>query len=163
MAAFLSSAMEEGIRIDSCDEFNTDAIYGTNYPLSNACGQYGRSWDLEECSGMEPFHCALDKTMETTAVDTVENSMPPFTCRARTMNGDFPGFYDAINNLVDESEFCDLNSWSDHNLLSPTISRSHLTHHLPLNRSAPYANTVGRTDIEGCCWWGRGALLTRGR
>lgn len=110
MAAFLSSAMEEGIRIDSCDDFNTDAIYGTNYPLSNACGQYGRSWDLEECSGMEPFHCALDKTMETTAVDTGESSIPPFTCRARTMNGDFPGFYDAINNLVDESEFCDLYS-----------------------------------------------------
>ena len=105
MAAFLSSAMEEGIRIDSCDDFNTDAIYGTNYPLSNACGQYGRSWDLEECSGMEPFHCALDKTMETAAVDTGESSIPPFTCRARTMNGDFPGFYDAINNLVDESEF----------------------------------------------------------
>lgn len=20
----------------------------------------------------------------------------------------------------------------------------------------------GRTDLEGCCWWGRGALLTRG-
>lgn len=27
---------------------------------------------------------------------------------------------------------------------------------------AEYANAAGRTDIEGCCWWGRGALLTRG-
>ena len=32
-----------------------------------------------------------------------------------------------------------------------------------MNHPAPYANTVGRTDIAGCCWWGRGALLTRGR
>lgn len=28
--------------------------------------------------------------------------------------------------------------------------------------NAPYANAAGRTDIEGCCWWGRGALQTRG-
>lgn len=27
--------------------------------------------------------------------------------------------------------------------------------------SAAYSNTGGRTDVEGCCWWGRGALLTR--
>lgn len=32
-----------------------------------------------------------------------------------------------------------------------------------MNHPAPYANTVGRTDLLGCCWWGRGALLTRGR
>jgi len=25
-----------------------------------------------------------------------------------------------------------------------------------------YSNARGRTDTEGCCWWGRGALLTRG-
>jgi len=27
---------------------------------------------------------------------------------------------------------------------------------------APYSNDLGRTDTEGCCFWGRGALLTRG-
>lgn len=26
-----------------------------------------------------------------------------------------------------------------------------------------YANTLGRTDTENCCWWGRGVLFTRGR
>jgi len=24
-----------------------------------------------------------------------------------------------------------------------------------------YSNALGRTDLEGCCWWGRGVLLTR--
>ena len=24
---------------------------------------------------------------------------------------------------------------------------------------APYANAAGRTDVEGCCWWGRGGRL----
>lgn len=27
--------------------------------------------------------------------------------------------------------------------------------------NSPYSNTAGRTDTEGCCWWGRGALLTK--
>ena len=25
-----------------------------------------------------------------------------------------------------------------------------------------YSNRYGRTDIQGCCWWGRGVLMTRG-
>lgn len=25
-----------------------------------------------------------------------------------------------------------------------------------------FSNRYGRIDIEGCCWWGRGVLLTRG-
>mmetsp|Transcript_1730 Transcript_1730/g.3706 ORF Transcript_1730/g.3706 Transcript_1730/m.3706 type:complete len:378 (-) Transcript_1730:122-1255(-) len=29
-------------------------------------------------------------------------------------------------------------------------------------KNSPYSNSAGRTDTEGCCWWGRGALLTRG-
>eukprot|EP00585_Thalassiosira_rotula_P010893 CAMPEP_0196140386 /NCGR_PEP_ID=MMETSP0910-20130528/7307_1 /TAXON_ID=49265 /ORGANISM="Thalassiosira rotula, Strain GSO102" /LENGTH=661 /DNA_ID=CAMNT_0041401237 /DNA_START=34 /DNA_END=2019 /DNA_ORIENTATION=+ len=29
-------------------------------------------------------------------------------------------------------------------------------------KNTPYSNTAGRIDVEGCCYWGRGALLTRG-
>lgn len=29
-------------------------------------------------------------------------------------------------------------------------------------KRTPYANTAGRIDVEGCCYWGRGVLLTRG-
>ena len=25
-----------------------------------------------------------------------------------------------------------------------------------------YANAAGRTDVEGCCWWGRGVIQTSG-
>ena len=25
-----------------------------------------------------------------------------------------------------------------------------------------YANGAGRTDVEGCCWWGRGVIQTTG-
>lgn len=26
----------------------------------------------------------------------------------------------------------------------------------------PYPNNAGRTDVEGCCWWGRGVIQTTG-
>ena len=33
------------------------------------------------------------------------------------------------------------------------------------NHRTAFANQLGRTDVEGCCWWGRGVLrgVTRGR
>ena len=99
--------MEEGIRIDSCDEWNTDFMFDESrekYPLSNACGQYGRSYEDETCTNDEPFQCALNKTMQTYAVDgNTANNIPLFTCRARTMDGEseiFPGYYDAADNVV---------------------------------------------------------------
>ena len=30
------------------------------------------------------------------------------------------------------------------------------------DQSRPYANSAGRTDVEGCCWWGRGVIQTSG-
>ncbi|KAL9188612.1 hypothetical protein ACHAXT_006990 [Thalassiosira profunda] len=135
LAAFLSNAMEEGIRFDSCDEWNTDFIFdgpSEKYPLSNACGQYGRSYEDEGCRGNET--CDVDRTMNVTATDgNIEKNAPPFTCRPKEYDGlteIFPGYFD----------------FGDGNVVKQTA----------------YANTVGRTDLEGCCWWGRGVLLTRG-
>jgi len=133
---FLSHAMQEGIRIDSCDEWNTDFRDNLNgkYPLSNACGEYGRSYEDEECHKTEPLHCALDKTMVITAAEgNVDVGAPPFTCGPRMYDGAyevFPGYYDAVDGRVIPSA---------------------------------YSNTLGRTDVEGCCYWGRGVMLTRGR
>jgi len=30
------------------------------------------------------------------------------------------------------------------------------------DNSVPVANRNGRTDVEGCCWWGRGVIQTTG-
>jgi hypothetical protein len=137
IAAFLANAMEEGIRIDSCDEWNTDFMFDglrEKYPLSNSCGQHGRSYQDEECQPNEPFQCAANNAMQLSAVygNSVQG-IPPFMCAARIFDGReeiFPGYYDSVEKRVIPSA---------------------------------YSNTLGRTDIEGCCWWGRGALLTRGR
>jgi len=136
IAAFLSNAMEEGIKIDSCAEWNTDSLFDSlseRFPLSNACGQYGREYQDEVCSELEPYHCPAT-TAEVTAIDgNIEKNVPPFTCRVRTIDDGaeiFPGYYDSVEGVVIQSA---------------------------------YANTLGRTDVEGCCWWGRGVMLTRGR
>lgn len=103
--------MEEGIRFDSCDEWNTDFMYDglrEKYPLSNACGQYGRSYEDEMCPGNEPYQCAGDSTLEVTAVDgNTEKNVPPFTCRPKEYDGlqeIFPGYYDSVDDVVKECE-----------------------------------------------------------
>jgi len=135
VAAFLSNVKEVGIRYDTCDEWNTEYEQSPHekYPLSNACGQYGRSYEDEVCVADEPFHCVVDTFMEVMANDyNVEENLPPFMCKPREFNVGqevYPGYYDTIDKVVIQS---------------------------------PYANTVGRTDVAGCCWWGRGVMLTKG-
>lgn len=129
--------MVEGIRIDSCDEWNEDYLFEDGrrkYPIPNSCGQYGRSYQDEICDISEPFECALDMTRNITAAEGNEyQNVPPFSCRPREFDGlveVYPGYYDDVDKSVVQSA---------------------------------YSNTLGRTDIESCCWWGRGVLLTRGR
>lgn len=49
VAAFLAQAMKETIRYDACDENSWDRV-GDDlmYPISNACGQLGQSYQVSE-------------------------------------------------------------------------------------------------------------------
>ena len=138
MAAFLANAMAEGIKTDSCDEWNTDDIDGENwkFPLSNACGQYGRLYQSETCRQDVDSICPLDNEMNITATSSPLThgpsftGPPPFSCERAVDKNDHAGYYDSLTDTIVSSAF---------------------------------ANTVGRTNTAGCCWWGKGALLTRGR
>lgn len=46
--------------------------------------------------------------------------------------------------------------------LSHTTARPKWDRSTGMSSNSAYANALGRTDTEGCCWWGRGALLTKG-
>lgn len=124
-AAFLANAMVESISTDSCDENNEEAING-RYAISNACGQYKRSYQDEKCEDNQ-FSCDVDPNMQITAVTAAPGarSPPPFMCKPGNDNA---GYWDTNTGM-------------------PVV--------------AAYSNTYGRTDVEGCCFWGRGALLTR--
>lgn len=149
IAAFLAQAMTESIIHDACDEFNVEPLPNSiddgiglddgrdhlRFPMSNACGQNGRSYQDEQCKLPEDsiYDCAnqLNReefaSMELTAYTRSRwpGSPGPFYCGP---NSEGTGFWDTAIG----SE----------------------------NRTISLANAKGRTDVEGCCFWGRGCLLS---
>ncbi|EJK65669.1 hypothetical protein THAOC_13449 [Thalassiosira oceanica] len=133
VAAFLAHAMAVSIRFDVCDEFNVDKTDGTNkFALSNSCGQWGRSYQDEECKGDGNSICSVDTEMSIRAVSKPRGSSaaPPFECTPKESETSFTGYWES------KLEF--------------------------LEDTFPYSNRFGATHVEGCCYWGRGILLTRG-
>jgi len=139
LAAFLAHAMAVSIKYDVCDEFNIDATDAASqkYAVSNACGQWGNSYQDEGvCVGgseeVEVATCNVDPYMEITAADSL-------------------GWEKAAPPLE----------------CRPRESQGDFTGHWDaelgvLNEIYPYANRLGVLHNEGCCWWGRGVLMTRG-
>ena len=119
-------AMVEGIKIDSCDEWNIDDIDGKNwkYPLSNSCGQFGRMYQGEICRDDVDSMCPVVKAMNLTALTSpmthgpAQKGPPPLSCK-QTEKGTHVGYYDSLTDTIVQSAF---------------------------------ANSLGRTNVEGCCW-----------
>lgn len=70
IAAFLAQAMKETIRYDACDENSWDRVGDLKmYPISNACGQLGQSYQDYYCKEEERFmECPVDPSMSIKAV-----------------------------------------------------------------------------------------------
>ena len=79
----------------------------------------------------EKYKCELDPEMEISAVDAGKGERAPPPFTCRPGSGE--GHY---------SGYWDISTGTEIN-------------------NTPYSSTTGRTDVENCCWWGRGALLTR--
>ena len=90
--------------------------------------------------------------MQLTAVDSnPEQGIPPFTCAARRFDGNteiFPGYYDSVEGRVIE---CEDNNFVSH--IARLHRLSYVVNIASSNITAPYANSLGRTDIENCCWY----------
>jgi hypothetical protein len=151
IAAFLAQAMTESIIYDACDEINVqplpnstddgkgldDGLDHFRFPISNACGQNGRSYQDEQCKRTEDslYDCATQLniedfvSMEITAFShsSWRGAPAPFYCGPKS-SYKMTGFWNAA------------------------IGRE--------NDTIPLANDDGRTDVESCCWWGRGCLLS---
>lgn len=151
IALFMAQAMTESIIHDTCDELNIQPLPNSTedgigfddghdhfrFPLSNACGQNGRSYQDEQCKRTEDkmYDCAAQLnseevvSMEVTAFSQSRwpGSPGPLYCGPKTVYGD-TGFWNAA------------------------VGKE--------NSSIPLANDDGRTDVEGCCFWGRGCLLS---
>jgi hypothetical protein len=132
LAAFLANCMVESIEADTCDELNWQQESG-RHALSNACGQEFRSYQDETCDTSEDiFSCEVVTSVQITATSNSTDTSAPPPFQCKPGSGE--GYFSGY--------------WDAPNG--------------PFVPNAKYANDLGRTDVEGCCFWGRGALLTRG-
>jgi hypothetical protein len=139
LAGFLANAMAEAIDHDTCEEFQWEKDMATGrYAVSNSCGQNGRNYGTETCPPWQSFiSCpvAADAKMQASIPATSE---PPFRFETKP-----PPFECIPRTVLPSAGF-----WEE------STNK--------LNNKTSYPNSYGRTDIEGCCYWGRGVLHTRG-
>jgi len=134
IAAFLAHSKTVAVHNSICDEQNVDGI-NDKFPLSNACGMYGTTYQNLRCAAGESFYeCPPDPNLQMTAVIPLarsdpQNGPPPFFCGPRSYFP-FMGYYDGESNTV--------------------------------RNEAPFANRAGRTDVQSCCFWGRGSGQVKG-
>ena len=157
IAAFLSQAMVESIKFDTCDEANWDFV-NNHYPLSNACGQDGKSYQDMSCSEeYAHMQCPVKKDMKATAATGAkwfggaDGAPGPLYCQPKTSSQPYSGVWDHLYNCnrphEDPPEFCDVYEGQNGGRY---------------DNSFPAGNGASRSDVEGCCWWGRGVIQTRG-
>ncbi|KAL3788529.1 hypothetical protein HJC23_006567 [Cyclotella cryptica] len=121
---------------------------------SNACGQLGQSYQDYHCPANEKhMECPVDPKMEITAVThaTWYGAPGPFYCKPKSSKNDFTGFWDY--------QFECNNPWADPPTTCDVYEGQKAGQY---DNSIPVANRAGRTDVEGCCWWGRGVIQTTG-
>ncbi|KAK1739219.1 hypothetical protein QTG54_009762 [Skeletonema marinoi] len=157
LAAFLAHSMAQSIKYDICDEPNWENVNG-KYPLSNACGQGGQSYQDMTCPEDEKhMECPVKTTMTTRAITHAnwgaEPGAPaPLFCQPKSVDGTpYTGFWDpkykCDRPYRDPPEFCDAYE-------GQVAGRT--------DNSVSAANMAARIDVEGCCWWGRGVIPAQG-
>ncbi|KAL7464764.1 hypothetical protein ACHAXS_005100 [Conticribra weissflogii] len=152
IAAFLGQSMKETIQYDACDENSWDLV-NSKYPLSNACGQLGQSYQDYHCSDEEKhMECPVDPNMSIKGVTHAKwyGAPGPLFCGPKSeypFSGYWDYGYECNNPWADPPEYC-----ADYE--GQKAGR--------YDNTEPVANSAGRTDVEGCCWWGRGVIQTTG-
>lgn len=153
VAAFLAQSMKETIKYNACSENNWDLIQGV-YAISNACGQLGQSYQDYKCpKGEEHMVCEVDLEMESRAVTNAKwyGAPPPFFCEPKKNKDDFTGKWN-------HGFMCNV-GWVDPPIKCEDYEGQKAGGYV---NDKPVANRAGRTDVEGCCWWGRGVIQTTG-
>jgi hypothetical protein len=187
IAAFLAQSIKETIQYNACDENSWDLVNG-KYALSNSCGQLGQSYQDYKCSESEAhMECPINLNMEIRATTNakwyvaVHNlavvllilifgvAVPMFRlihliyslCRRSRYGAPgplfcgpkakypFTGFWDYAKECnkpwASPPETCDVYEGQKAG---------------GFDNSSPVPNSMGRTDVEGCCFWGRGVIQT---
>lgn len=185
VAAFLSQAMKETIKYNVCDENNWDAT--TGYAASNACGQLGQSYQNYNCpAGQEQYQCDVDPDMEVRASTSATwyGAPGPLFCAPKSKVPESPKWdygtpwcNPALMTTTDyDGKPYDMSMDQFIAYINPADQGE--CRDYPGQKAGGYQfcdggcpNTPGagafagipaRTDVEGCCWWGRGVIQTTG-
>ena len=148
VAAFLAQSMKETIKYDACDENNWDVLDG-RYPISNSCGQLNQSYADYVCPpGEEHMQCDVEPDMVQVAYTNAMwyGAPGPLRCGPKSEERPFTGYWDP-------GYMCDY-SWED----PPRYCEDYAGQKggREVADEGPAMNRRNRTDVEGCCWWGRG-------
>jgi hypothetical protein len=179
MAAFLGQAIRESIIFNACDENNYDVwrpdpakdtggstpFPAVLYPMSSGCGQLGRKYGELTCDDA----CPLSTTMEMTATTNGlwDGAPPPLICGPRSKYSGL-GYWNPLLPCQDATGSCDGQPFSYPSQKSGV--------YVPVSKDNRYpqfyyanplpgqaAREPPRTNVDGCCWWGRGVIQTTGR
>ncbi len=186
IAAFLGQAMRETIIYDACDENNWDKwradvfkepssppeYLSAFYPMSSSCGQLGQSYEDYDC----PDACPKDPSMDITATTNAAwiGAPPPLFCGPTEKYNNL-GYWNPMKFCEGPDKSCDGQPF---NYPGQTAGYHFSTDADPKYPNEYYANplpdadgntqparfeNLPRTNVEGCCWWGRGVIQTTGR
>jgi hypothetical protein len=152
IAAFLAQSMKETIQYNACYENSWDLVNG-KYPLANACGQLRQSYQDYQCSPSKAhMACAVNPRMEIKATTNAKwYSAPGLLFCGPKAKYPFSGSWDYTKECnkpwANPPKFCD-----DYEGQKAG----------GCDNTSPVANSKGLTDVEGCCFWGRGVIQTTG-
>jgi len=182
VAAFLAQSMKETIMYDACDENNWDKDSEPKYSAANACGQLGQSYQDYQCkAGEEHMACPVDPDMEIRGSThaTWWGAPPPLFCAPRSKVPKAPKWNylaPTCDPDVERDTDLSLQEYFQYVNSQPTeedeICRDYegqkaggwefCNGEACPNPAAPNFDRPARTDVEGCCWWGRGVIQTSG-
>jgi hypothetical protein len=175
----LGQAIRESIIFNACDENNYDVwrpdpakdtggstpFPAVLYPMSSGCGQLGRKYGELTCDDA----CPLSTTMETTAMNNGgwDGAPPPLICGPRSKYSGL-GYWNPLLPCLDATGSCDGQPFSypgqKSGVYVPVSEDNRYPQFYYANPlSGQAARTPPRTNVEGCCWWGRGVIQTTGR
>ena len=152
-----------------------------DYPISAACGQAGQSYQDYTCSPSEQaMQCKVDPNMIVKGFTHAAwwGAPPPLFCAPKSLTGPNLGYWDTGGTTdcwpYTGKGITDANEYVQY-MKSGQMCQNYDNQKAGFsNISTPVQNmklddTVSgmsyktpRSDVEGCCWWGRGVIQTSG-
>lgn len=161
IAAFLAISQPQSINANACDEYHLDSI-DSKYAISNACGQFGEDYQEDTCSSYaeKAMECPVTTDVEATAVASGKYAKSlvreGFDCDSISFALRRFIFYLNVLICVNQYEYRP-NFYCGNEAFTGFYDPASM-----FVQRGPFANRAGRTDVKSCCFWGRGALMTKG-